>query len=56
MVDPGLPAMGEGGQGEGGMTDAPADLPGGRRQGSGGEGIGPEFKINTVFRSANAPV
>ena len=56
MVDPGLLAEEEGGQGEGGMTGAPASLPGGRRQGSGGEGIGPKFKINTVFRSANAPV
>ena len=42
--------MEEGGQGEGGMTGAPANLPGGRRQGSGGEGIEPEFNVKTVLK------
>ena len=32
------------------MTSAPADLPEGRRQDSGGEGIEPEFKIKLSFK------
>ena len=49
MVDPGWPAVGEGGPVVGGMTGAPADSPEGKRQGSDGEGIEPEITVQLSF-------
>ena len=49
MVDPGWLEGGVGVQGVGGMKGAPADLPGDRRRGSGGEGIEPEFIVEHIF-------
>ena len=42
MVDPGWLEVAVGVQGAGGMKGAPADLPGGRKRGSGGESIEPD--------------
>ena len=52
MVDPGWLEVGVGVQGVGGMKGAPADLPGGRRQGSGGEDIEPEFAVEPIFHNS----
>ena len=54
MVGPAWLAGEVDGRAVGGMIDAPEDLLGGRRQGSGGEGSAPEYQVRPAFRITKA--